>query len=578
MTVMYRTQLSAPRSALRLAVDPISNAVAISAANPAYPPKQDGATLKSPDTWGAALAEGVLSDDLLWPIIHELTHHASLNTAVGISLSALAVSHTSVVGAQFDEDGFGWVAKDAVRHALMERLLRPLLEGLALFAEFDAVSGNVPVATWSMQTAGMLFGMDDMYDAIARGEDGLAPLKRKLESLRMAAPMVRKKKELLSRSIVDSEGYLLGYLLIKMIWSDLVARAPIWNHSDIFVAFLNDYFFNDFHLAELLVPFPSHERGDDVEMLPLYLHDRLVLLSKNFTSCVQEFLPWFHNRAQPRPRYQGHSAVLEQQLEMCWTARTLRNLHWHTPDFLATRNIPRILVAPATVRITTGGIFEAAFDDGCPPLTGPALDAGRPADRSATMGDGSVEAILLLPDRSRRVSRLVLCVFLDKDLVATFNPATGKFNEPEVSCVCDSMASFLALESFCVMAETERLFREGSESQRLVDALRGGEGLSKMLELWAPFALIPDLGQADRPGSLKRFEQGGLKSALSLTDSQMRLLSRLSLTPIDDQAQEKSPISMEDVQKVAEINSASEDVFGFSLLNITNQTLLPSRI
>lgn len=578
MTAMYRTQLSAPRSALRLAVDPISNAVAISAANPAYPPKQDGATMKSPETWGAALAEGVLSDDLLWPIIHEFTHHASLNTAVGISLSALAVSHTSVVGAQFDEERFGWVAKDAVRHALMERLLRPILEGLALFAEFDAVSGNVPVATWSMQAAGMLFGKDDMYAAIVRGQDGLAPLKRKLESLRMAAPMVRRKKELLSSSIVDSEGYLLGYLLIKMIWNDLVARAPIWNHSDIFVAFLNDYFFNDFHLAELLVPMPSHERGDDVEMLPHYLHNRLVLLSKNFTSCVQEFLPWFHNRAHPRPRYQGHSAALEQQLEMCWTFRTLRNLHWHTPDFLATRHIPRILVAPATVRISTGGAFEATFDDGCPPLTGPVLDAARPADGSATMADGSVEAILLLPDQSRRVSRMVLCVFLDRDLVATFDPETGEFNEPEISQVCDKMASFLALESFCQTVEEERFFREGSETQRLVDALRGDEGLCKMLELWAPFALIPDLAEADRPESLKRFELSGLKSALSLTDSQMRLLSRISLTPIDAQAQADLPISLEDAQKVAEINSASREVLGFSLLSMMDQTLLPSRI
>ena len=90
---MYRTRLSAPRSALRLAVDPISNAIAISAANPAYPPKRPDATLRSPNTWGAALSEGVLSDDLLWPIIHEFTHHSSLSSAVGTSLAALAVSH-----------------------------------------------------------------------------------------------------------------------------------------------------------------------------------------------------------------------------------------------------------------------------------------------------------------------------------------------------------------------------------------------------------------------------------------------------------------------------------------------------
>jgi hypothetical protein len=575
---MFRTQLAAPRSALRLAVDPISNAIAISAANPAFPPKQLGKTLRSPDTWAAALAEGVLSDDLLWPIIHELTHHASLNTAVGISLSALAVSHTSMVGAQFDENKFGWVGKDSVRHAVVERLLRPILEGLALFTEFDAVSGNVPVATWSMQTAAMLFGKDEMYDAVVRGEDGLAPLKRKLESLRLSAPRVLKKKELLCRSMIDADGYLLGYLLIKMIWNDLVARAPIWNHSDFFLAFLNDYFFNDFHLAALLVPVPSKERGDDVETLPNYLKNRVVLLSRSFSSYAQEFLPWFHDRRQPRPRYQAHSIAVEQQLEFCWTSRTLRNLHWHTPDFLATRHIPRILVASAMVRITSCGDFEAHFDDGYPPLMGPALDSGRPVDRSATTGDGSVEAILLLPDQSRKVSRLVLCIFLDKDLVATFDPKTGKFNEPDIAQACDKMASFLALESFCQIVESERLFRDGSETQRLVDALRGEEGLNKMVELWAPFALIPDLAQPDRPESLTRFEQGGLKGALSLTDSQMRLLSRLSLTPMDPQAQSNSPISEQDAQDIAAINSESLEALGFSLLNLKGRTLLPSRI
>ena len=575
---MYRTQLAAPRSALRLAVDPISNAIAISAANPAYPPQQPGTTLRSPNIWAAALAEGVLSEDLLWPIIHELTHHASLNTAVGISLSALAVSHTSVVGAQFDEEKFGWVGKDAVRHALMERLLRPILEGLALFTEFDAVSGNVPVATWSMQTAAMLFGKDEMYDAAVRGEDGLAPLKRRLESLRLSAPIVLKKKQLLCRSIVDADGYLLGYLLIKMIWNDLVARSPIWNHSDFFLAFLNDYFFNDFQLAALLVPMPSKERGDDFETLPNYVHNRVVQLSQNFASYAREFLPWFHDPRQPRPRYQAHNAAIELQLELWWTARTLRSLHWHTPDFLATRNIPRILVASATVSITSGGRFEAHFNDGCPPLMGPALDAGRPVDRTATTGDGSVEAILLLPDQSRRMSRLVLCIFLDKDLVATFDPKTGKFNEPDIAQACDKMASFLALESFCQMVEGERLFRDGSETQRQVDALRGDEGLSKMLELWAPFALIPDLAQPDRPESLNRFEQGGLKGALSLTDSQMRLLSRVSLTPMDPQAQSPSPISAKDAQDIDVINSVSLEALGFSLLNLKDRTLLPSRI
>jgi len=493
-------------------------------------------------------------------------------------MATLAVSHTTVVGAQFDEEKFGWVAKDAVRHALMERLLRPLFEGLALFAEFDAISGPVPVASWSQQTAAALFCMDEMPAALSRGEDLLAPLKRKLESLRMAPPMASKKKALLARSIVDNDGYLLGYMLVKTIWNDLVARAPIWNHSDIFQAFLGDYFFNDFYLAKMLAPIPSEELENELEVLSHYLHNRLVLLPKNCTSYVQEFLPWFHDRNNPRPSYQAFSGDGQLELEFRWTIRTLRKLHWDTPDFLSTRHVPRVLVAPATVRVTKEGGFEATFDDGFPPMRGPAIDAGRPADGSEAVGDGSVEAVLLLPDGSRRSPRLFLCVLIDKDLIATFDPRTGEFNDPDAAEACDKLASYLALESFCEMVEGERAFQEGSETQRLIDALRGAEGHGKMLDLWAPFALVPDLEEADRPESPKLFQQGGLKSALSLTDSQMRLLSRVSLLSIDPQNRSNSIVSSQEIQEIGEINSKSVQVLGFRLLNLEGQTLLPSRI
>ena len=458
------------------------------------------------------------------------------------------------------------------------RPLRQLDAVLRRHLQFDSVSGKVPVASWSQQTAAMLFCMDDMREAVLRGEDFLAPLKRKLESLRMAPPMASKKKALLSRSIIDNEGYLLGYMLVKMIWNDLVARAPIWNHSDIFQAFLSDYFFNDFYLAKILVPMPSDELEDELEVLSHYLHNRLVLLSRNCTSFAQQFLPWFHDRNNPRPSYQSFFDLGQRELEVCWTLRTLRSLHWHTPDFLSTRNIPRVLVAPATVRVTREGSFEVVFDDNFPPMRGPAIHAGRPADGSEAVGDGSVEAVVLLPDSGRRSPRLLLCVLIDTQLIATYDPLTGDFNDQDAAKTCDKLASYLALESFCEMVEGEHLFREGSKAQRLVDALKGEEGQRRMIDLWAPFALVPDLAEADRPESPKLFQQAGLKSALSLTDSQMRLLSRASLLSIDPEFLSDSTISAQDIREVGAINSKSMQVLGFCLLNMQGQKLMPSRI
>src|SRR5215831_10381981 len=168
----FRNRLSGERSALRLAVDPISNTIAITTANPLYAPSQTGPSSFLEKDWGRALAEGILADDLLAPILHELTHHSSLQTPVGMSLSALAISHTSVVGAASkDADLLLGPARDRILYTAANLYLRPLLEGMSLFQEFDAVSGAVPLSTWATQVAAILFSRDRILEAMRAGKD-----------------------------------------------------------------------------------------------------------------------------------------------------------------------------------------------------------------------------------------------------------------------------------------------------------------------------------------------------------------------------------------------------------------------
>lgn len=571
---MHRIRLLRPRSDLRLSVDAISNAISISLANPLYAPKRVDTVLQSPDNWGAALSEGALADDLLWPILHEITHHSSLNTIVGASLSALAVSHTNLAGRTFGEDD--WVASDAVRYAITQQLLKPLLEGLALFAEFDAISANVPAASWSQQIAAMLFCKDDMRASVLRGEDPLTPLKLKLENLRLNdRQLLLKKKRLLSQSLADNEGYLLGYMLVKLIWNDLVTRNSYWNNSDMFQTFLIDYFFNDYEFANLLLPLPGNniKLKDELESISDYLQYRLLLLCTNSNDYGQEFLARLLDQRNPRPSYQSFSEAGWGELQISSSLRKSCSLHFSTPDFQITRNIPRVLVAPATVKVTEYGTFEALFDDGQPTMRGPALNAGRPRDHSEVVADGSVEAVILLPSL-----RLVICVMIDIDLIATFDPLTGEFNDADAARACDRLASYLAIESFCAMVEDEKLFHKDTEAKRLIDAMSGNEGICKMIDLWAPFALMPDLDEADRPESSKLFEHRGLVSALSLTDSQMRLLSRASLWPLASETQIATTISKQEIYEIGEINSKSLKILGFRLLNLKGDKLQPSRI
>lgn len=191
---MFRTRLSAKHSLLRMRVDPISNTVAISAANPLYAPSQGHDTI-TPSSWGEALANGTVSNELIWPILHEITHHSSLQTPVGASIGALAVSHTSVAGEIIkDVDELKGTARDIVRYEAINIYLRPLLEGLALFSEFDATPGDAPLATWSSQIAARVFCHQECIETLQTGKDILTPLKKDYNEYDVHPPELHEKK------------------------------------------------------------------------------------------------------------------------------------------------------------------------------------------------------------------------------------------------------------------------------------------------------------------------------------------------------------------------------------------------
>ncbi|MEQ1622589.1 MAG: hypothetical protein ABL919_14370 [Methylococcales bacterium] len=563
-----------------MAVDPISNTVAITKANPAYAPAQIGSPSIAPGIWGKALAEGTLPDDLICPVLHELTHHSSLNTPVGNSLSALTVSHTSIIGETMaDAERLTGPARDMIRVAAANSFLRPLLEGLALFAEFDAVSGDVPIANWSSQVVARLFCFPEMRNALLAGKDLLSPLKTKLEILRLTPTMISRKKALLRRDLFDPDGYLLGYLLIKTIWVDLTMRHDIWRNTDMFLMFANDYFFNDFGLAYLLVQPNEMSIEDELKNLDAYLHNRVVELGRNSAEFGKQFIQYHLTQNLSRPNYQGYSDSLNEHLHFVWTRRTLRSLHWQTPNFISTRGIPRVLAASALVNIDIAGKFEAHFHDGFPPLRGPALKAGRPANGEAVEGDGSVEAVVLLPQNGRRDMRVLLCVFLDKDLVATFDPETGDFNDADDVKACDRMASYLAIESFAVMVENETWLPEGSKAAEILSSYSNESATRRMLDLWSPFALISDVGVEERFGVIAALERGGLKAALSLDESSLGKISRMSLCPLgsDPDDSDASEITT-DRTWLDDLNIKSDEILGFRLLATKNGKLAPSRV
>jgi hypothetical protein len=579
MHMPFRNRLSAERSVLRLAVDSISNTVAISKANPLYAPSQYGPSSYKEADRCRALADGNLADNLLPPILHELTHHSSLQSPVGTTLSALAVSHTAVVGwARADEDSLVGPSRDRILYTAADLYLRPLLEGMALFQEFDAIAGAVPLATWASRVGARLFCAQEQLAAVLAGKDVFFPLKAKMEGLRLSPDFIARKKDLFRKGLQDGGGYLLGYLLVKMLWGDLVARDKTWRNSDLFLMFINDYFFTDFLLAERLSMPPVETIESDLDNLKQYMEYRLVNLSRNAQNFGREFLEYFLGRTAQRPSYQGFNESLKDRLQDAWTRRTLRNIHYMTPNFVRGRSYPRVLAAAATVTIHKDGQFEAAFPEGAPSFYGPALKAAMPISGNETTADGSVEAIVFLPQNERKNMRVVICVFLDKELVATFDPTTREFNDADAASTCDRMGSYLSYESFAVQVEEELpVPREGTALAKHLVAYSGSEGAQRMIDLWGQFALVPDVDKDEIPGIADLLGSQGIDGALHLTSSALGRLARLSMQPLEADPP-APPVSADDQQLIAEINAQSRDLLGFALFVMKDNKLGYSRV
>src|SRR5437667_214835 len=80
--------------------------------------------------------------------LHELVHHWCFHTPVGLALALLQLRARRravlLAGEQDNHLGFDtWdVLDDTVRYETAITLMRPLAEGLALYAEFDALPGD----------------------------------------------------------------------------------------------------------------------------------------------------------------------------------------------------------------------------------------------------------------------------------------------------------------------------------------------------------------------------------------------------------------------------------------------------
>jgi hypothetical protein len=197
-----------------------------------------------------------LPEPFLTSFLHEATHFWCEASPLGTALACLELrAHRDVrrhrLLRTIDRGRFlhDIAVVDATR-----LLLTPLLEGMALFQEFDAYPGASRVLTNPGLWVGMLFTPLNMEVPKHRSSKDAAKwwIERIFDAMaryRTSAAAVRRKTEILMQTLSgDPHYYLSGYLAVKQIWFNAARKTPAFLDRDLFLTFLHDWVFKDWIL------------------------------------------------------------------------------------------------------------------------------------------------------------------------------------------------------------------------------------------------------------------------------------------------------------------------------------------
>ena len=203
-------------------------------------------------------------------VLHELTHQWCFNSVVGRTITYLLfrAQREAALG-----DPYGRVLREASRAELIQQILLPLAEGMALLAEHDLYPGSFE------STARPLLACAPLVATLnsEKGTNIFDNLSRKILAARMRPLHWDRKASLLLEPLNSYESpYSLGYLTVKALQVKCAQRDERLRDSDLFLQVLHGYFYEDWDLvAELLAEdFPEHD-VDARERLAGYFRNRL---------------------------------------------------------------------------------------------------------------------------------------------------------------------------------------------------------------------------------------------------------------------------------------------------------------
>lgn len=205
---------------------------------------------------------------LLADVIHEAVHHWCLNTPVG---GALALAREQLLEAILSEGSVRLGAALYYRQTYLMELLRPVMEGLACFAEFDAYPSIANLRVDPLLWTSIMAHPDTEFSRQG-GQAGEADhiIRETLRELRGDEATARRKDNLLTQPLnpINSGGYLTGYLLVKGLRARVHKRTRLAEDSELWLAFLRAYFLYDIELAQAVLDTPGLEGDNFLEPLP----------------------------------------------------------------------------------------------------------------------------------------------------------------------------------------------------------------------------------------------------------------------------------------------------------------------
>lgn len=350
--------------------------------------------------------------------LHEFVHHLCFFSPVGAASALLQMrARRRAVLLQLDRnrtfDDLD-VLEDTLRYETVVSLMRPLAEGLALFAEFDAFPGDSRILSNALLHTAASFS-DVAMEQIGETDSVDGAAKKVLWQFRTNPLLSERKANLLAQPFsVENGGYLPGYLTVKNLQSALIAHGNADNliDSDLHFQFVRSFFYDDYGFAAVLLdpkktlsPFDREgiAEHDSSQAISTYFQGRFAKLleyTSNQTLAAYEQATLddseerFSLGTDPGQRERGRALIeqavgeLRQDVEGDEVDTALRCADLAT---LYQRELMCIGSFRTSVRVNEHGrVLVGHYEDtGLPQLSGPAEEAAEQGH-----GEGSIEFFL----------------------------------------------------------------------------------------------------------------------------------------------------------------------------------------